>query len=48
MGTHTGSMLLRGSYYSAHETADNVADEVPVGHRKNTEAITEEDNLTIA
>lgn len=46
--THTGDTSTKGSYYPAHETADNLTDEVPVGHRDYTEAMTNEDNLTIA
>lgn len=41
-------MDVRGPYYSAHETADNVADEVSVGHGDYTTAKTYKDNLTSA
>lgn len=47
-GTHTGLIGLCGPYYSAHETADNLADEVSVGHVSYTEAITSLDNGTCA
>ncbi len=33
LGTHTGLIGLKGSYYPAHETAINLTDEVSVGHR---------------
>lgn len=42
-GTHTGSIGEWGSYYSAHEAADNVADEVSVGYRDITDAVSSVD-----
>ncbi len=46
--THTGDIYSKGPYYPAHEAADNLTDEVSVGHRNITDAITNVDNLTIA
>lgn len=43
LGTHTGLILVCGSYYSAHEAADNSTDEVSVGPRIYTEAIPNDD-----
>lgn len=49
LGTHTGDMDDGiGSYYTAPEAADNVTDEVSVGYRKETTAITYVDNLALA
>lgn len=49
LGTHTGDIDDGiGSYYTAPEAADNLTDEVSVGYRNDTTAMTYEDNLALA